>query len=173
MNLWWRLLLIRLRQFRAQRVSLWDIGETRFRVVPTDLDPLLHMNNARYLALMDLGRYDLLRRSGWWDQILERGWGAVVAGQTITYRRSLKLGQRFVLRTRVVGMDERWAYLEQRFMVGDDLYAHALVRVRFVKRAGGTVDMADLREAIGDVPERLAVEPWMTDWTHHTRHPVD
>ncbi len=34
------------------------------RVLPNDLDPSLHMNNGRYLAIMDLGRIDLLIRSG-------------------------------------------------------------------------------------------------------------
>ncbi len=107
MNLYFRLLLLTLRtrlaRTRPSRLgrgtSLWDEARTPFRVAPTDLDPLRHVNNGKYLSLLDLGRYDLLTRSGFWQAASERGWYAVVAAQTITYKRSLTLGQRFVLRT--------------------------------------------------------------------------
>ena len=94
MNLYWRMLLLRLRWLRARRLSIWDTARTPFRVVPTDLDLLLHMNNGKYLTLMDLGRMDLMVRSGMWAKLSARGWFPVVAGQTITYRKSLRLGQR-------------------------------------------------------------------------------
>ena len=60
MNLYWRMLLLRLRWLRARRISIWDTARTPFRVVPTDLDLLRHMNNGKYLTLMDLGRMDLM-----------------------------------------------------------------------------------------------------------------
>ncbi|WP_061962076.1 acyl-CoA thioesterase [Demequina flava] len=171
MNLWWRLALRWGRARNAPQCSIWDEARTSFRVVPTDLDVLGHMNNGRYLTLMDLGRYDLLKRSGWWDEADERGWFAVVAGQTITYRKELRLGQKFDLTTRVVGFDERWCYLEQRFMVGETVHAHALVRTRFLSKSGGSVAVEDLEEALGGFPDHLRVDAWMREWTHQTRVP--
>ena len=172
MNLWWRLLRRWIVLMRSRPASLWDEVSVSFTVSPTDLDVLGHMNNGRYLTLMDLGRYELLKRSGWWERLAELGWAAVVAGQTITYRRELRLGQRFDLRTRVLGFDDRWCYLEHRFVVDEVVHAHAVVRGRFVRRAGGTVDIHELEEAVGGFPDHLRVEPWITAWTHHTRSPM-
>ncbi|MFV0633660.1 thioesterase family protein [Demequina sp.] len=171
MNLWWRLATRWLRMRRPQPASIWDDVVTSFTVTPTDLDVMRHMNNGRYLTLLDLGRYELLYRSGWWDEFAKRGWAAIVAGQTITYRRELRLGQRFDLHTRIVGFDDRWCYLEHRFMVGETVHAHALVRGLFVRRSGGSVPVSELEQAVGGFPDHLSVEPWMTDWTHHTRTP--
>ncbi|WP_084078367.1 thioesterase family protein [Demequina sp. NBRC 110057] len=171
MNLWLRLLLTRLRSRRRARLSLWDEAVTPFRVAPTDLDLLGHMNNGRYLTLMDLGRLDLMIRSGFWADLDTHGWFPVVAGQTITFRKELRLGQRFEIRTRILGLDDRWGYLEQRFCVGDTVHAHALVRTRFLKREGGTVDHDELERAVGGFPAHLRVDDWMREWTRATRVP--
>lgn len=171
MNLWWRLALRWARLKRTSPCSLWDTVDSTFRVVPTDLDVLGHMNNGRYLTLMDLGRYELLKRSGWWEESARRGWFAVVGGQTVTYRKELRVGQRFTLTTRVLGFDDRWCYLEQRFMVGETLHAFAIVRTRFLKRTGGSVPLDEIEEAVGGFPADKRVAPWVREWTHQTRVP--
>lgn len=169
MNLYWRLLLLRLRLLRARRISIWDTVRTPFRVVPTDLDVLLHMNNGKYLTLMDLGRMDLMVRSGMWREASGRGWYPVVAGQTITYRRSLNPFQRFDLLTRVVGVDDRWIYLDQTFVVGDAVHAHAVVRARFLKKGGGSVEHSEIEEVIGAIPGHLDLPEWLRAWTAATK----
>lgn len=168
MNMWLRLLLLTLRNRRADPISIWDTVTTRFTVGPMDLDVLLHMNNGKYLTLMDLGRLELMQRSGVWRKLKKRGWYPVVAGQTISYRRSLKPGQRFDLVTRVVGFDDRWGYLEQRFQVGDEVYATATVRSRFLKKSGGSVEHDELAELVGGFPDHLHTPDWMLDWTRAT-----
>jgi acyl-CoA thioesterase FadM len=174
-NLWFRLLWVRLRSalspsFGARsRVTLWDEVRTPFRVVPTDLDVLRHMNNARYLALLDLGRLDLMLRCGFWAQLDEHGWYPVVSAQTITYKRSLTLGQRFVLVTRVLGFDERAGYMEQTFLVGDTVSARAVVQARFLRKAGGTVPQDELAAAAGGYPEHLELPSWVHEWAEAVR----
>jgi len=86
---------------------------------------------------MDLARIDLLMRSGLWDNFRRQRWFPVVAGQTITYRKSLKLGQGFIIESRVLGMDERWFYIEQVFHHEGAVCARALIRLRFLKRGVG------------------------------------
>ncbi|WP_030106907.1 acyl-CoA thioesterase [Actinoalloteichus caeruleus] len=169
MNLYLRLLLLRWRMRRRRRLSVWDVARTPFRVTVADLDLLRHMNNGKYLSILDLGRMDLMVRSGFWEKLVRAGWYPVVAGQTIPYRRSLRLGQRFDLYTRVVGFDDRWAYLEQTFCVGRTVYAQAVVRSRFLRRSGGSVDHDELAELVGGFPERLRVPAWMREWAEHTR----
>ena len=93
MNKYWRLLWLFLRHRARPRLGIWDTARTPFRVLPTDLDLLRHMNNGTYLTLMDLGRMDLMLRSGVWKIVSDQGWYPVVAGQTISYRRSLDPGR--------------------------------------------------------------------------------
>lgn len=170
MNLYLRLLALMLRVRRAPRIDLWGESHTPFRVWPNDLDVFRHMNNARYLGLLDLGRTDLMARSGFGKIIADRGWYPVVGAQTITYKRSLKLWQRFVVTTRVLGFDERAAYMEQEFRRGGQLYARAVVQARFLKRSGGTVATADLIAAAGGAPEGHDELPgWVADWAAATR----
>ncbi|OIH99048.1 MULTISPECIES: acyl-CoA thioesterase [Curtobacterium] len=175
MNLYFRLLLLQLRtRLRARvggrrRASLWDEVRTPFRVVPTDLDPLRHVNNGKYLSMLDLGRLDLMLRSGYWAALSEHGWYPVVSAQTITYKRSLTLGQRFELRTHVLGVDDRAVYLEQTFVRQGAVMARAVVQARFLRRSGGTVPTADLLEAAGGADRDLTVPDWVHDWASATR----
>lgn len=169
MNLYFRLLLLWIRRRRARPVSLWDDVRTPFRVVPTDLDPLMHMNNARYLALLDLGRTDLMFRSGFWDEVSKRGWYPVVTAQTISYKRSLTLWQRFELVTRVLGFDERSVYMQQEFHRGGKVIARAVVQARFLRKSGGTVEPPELLEAAGGAPEGMELPRWVADWAAAVR----
>lgn len=173
MNLYLRMLwlaLVHALRLR-RRTSLWDAVETPFRVWPTDLDVLGHMNNGRYLTIMDLARVDLMMRAGFWRTLRERGWYPVVAGQTITYRRSLLPLRRFVVRTEVLGTEGEWIYLRQTFLSGGRLSAEAVVRARFLKRSGGSVTVAEMYEAAGLPGRELEVPAWVVRWTQDTRPP--
>ena len=169
MNLYFRLLLLWLRNRRQAPMDLWGTAKTPFRVLPTDLDPLGHMTNSRYLTIMDVGRIDLMMRSGFWTKMKEQGWYPVVAGQTITYRKSLQPGRRFELHTRIIGFDDRWGYLEQTFRAGTTVYAQAYVRTRFLKRSGGSVEHDELEAFAGGFPASLEVPEWLLQWTAASR----
>lgn len=169
MNLYFRLLLLILKHRRAPKVSLWSEVETPFRVVPTDLDPLRHVNNGRYLTIMDLGRTDLMIRSGFWEETKRRGWYPVVGAQTITYKRSLTLGQRFVVHTRALGFDERSVYMQQEFRHRGKLVARAVVQARFLRREGGAVTPDELIAAAGGAPEHLELPEWVRPWAEASR----
>lgn len=171
MNLWLRLLLLTVRNRLHLRpsLSIWDTARTPFRVAPTDLDLLRHMNNGRYLTIMDLARMDLMLRSGVWSQLRERGWYPVIAGQTITFKRSLTLGQRFVVDSRILGLDERWIFLEQTFRRRGTVIARAVVRARFLRDQGGSVESSELAEILGSTPEDREVPAWVQEWSEATR----
>lgn len=133
----------------------------RFRVVPTDLDVFAHVTNSKYLAFMDLGRTDLLLRSGLARHLWEAGWYPVVAAETIQFRRPLHLFERFTLATRILGWDERAFFLEQRFEREGAAVALAAVRVQFLRRAGGRVTPDDLLVRLG---RPAASSPPLPDW---------
>lgn len=107
-----------------------------FRTLPLDLDFNLHMNNGRYLMIMDLGRIDLMVRTGLAKSILDHKWMPVVGMINISYRRSLHLWNRFELRTRIIYWDEKWFYIVQEFRNQDHIYARALVKGGLRDREG-------------------------------------
>lgn len=164
MNLFFRLLWLII--VGRMRSSVSPVGPCRtpFRVLPSDLDVLLHMNNGVYLSLMDLARVDLLRRANLYEPIRARGWYPVVTAQTIQYRRSLALFHRFAIVTRVLWWDDRSILLEQRFERGAETVAYALVRGRFLSRAGGTVSMQEIMKLAGSPPGPTDVPDFARRW---------
>ncbi len=136
MNLWFRFLLYLLSIPRRPRIGAMGTSKLTFRVMPNDLDVNLHMNNGRYLTLMDLGRLDLIVSAGMAREVLRRGWRPVLGGAYITYRRELGPFQDFRLETRIVGWDERWFYMSQQFFRGDVLHAEGVVKALFVDKNG-------------------------------------
>ena len=146
------------------RLDHWDVARTRFRVLPTDLDILKHMNNGVYLSIADIGRFDLLTRSGIWAIFKQRGWYPVVASETISFRKSLELWQPFVVESRILGFDEKAVYVEQRFTVDGEIYTQAFIRGRFLKRGGGIVTIEELLEAVGPSPTEVTVPEWLLEW---------
>ncbi|GAA2590065.1 MULTISPECIES: acyl-CoA thioesterase [Microbacterium] len=176
MNVIWRTLLLlassRRRYRREGAMDSLGVGRIRLTTLPTDLDVVGHMNNGRYLSLFDLGRFDLLMRTGLWDLMRERGWYPVVANATISYRKSLHLWQRFDVESRVIAADDRAVYLEHRAVVDGEIYAQLIARGRFVRRSGGTVGLAELFEALGQDPATVpAPEEWMLRWAEDVALP--
>lgn len=132
MNLWLRFLLYLLSIPRRPRIGAMGTSVLRFRVMPNDLDVNLHMNNGRYLTLMDLGRLDLIVSADMAREVLRRGWKPMLGGAYITYRRELGPFQKFRLETRILGWDERWFYMSQQFYRDDTLHADGIVKALFV-----------------------------------------
>lgn len=154
---------------RGRRLGFGDVSRSSFRVMPTDLDLLRHVNNGVYLSIMDVARFDMLVRNGVWAIFKERGWYPVVVSETISFRRSLELWQRFSIESRILGFDDKAVYVEQRFVrPGADglpeIYAQGFIRGRFLKRSGGVVPMDELLEAVGAVPEGIEVPEWLLSW---------
>jgi acyl-CoA thioesterase FadM len=167
-NVIWRTLLVHLaarrRLRRGQALEPSAVSRIRLTTLPTDIDILRHMNNGRYLSLFDLGRWDLLVRTGIWDAMSSHGWYAVVSSETVTFRKSLQLWQRFVIESRMLGHDDRAVYMEHRAVVDGEVYARAIVRARLLKKSGGTLSHDELFGAVGRPEGVPDVEPWVHEW---------
>jgi acyl-CoA thioesterase FadM len=163
-HLLFRTFLVWLRR-SGPRLDVHDVGRISFRVLPTDLDVLGHMNNGVYLSIMDLGRMDLLQRSGTWARFARAGYYPVIANETISFRKSLQPWQRFTVETRIVGYDARAVYIEQRAVVGGEVYARAVIRGRFIKKGGGTATVAELSAVTGIDTTELVVPQWIERWS--------
>jgi len=161
---------------RGPRLGFGDVSRSRFRVWPTDLDILNHMNNGKYLSIMDVGRFDLIQRNGALRVFKEQNWYPVVVGQTISYRKSLNPWKRFWIESRIIGFDDQAFYIEQRFVRPDrhgefEVYALAYVRGRILKKSGGVVYPNEIIEKTGADPEAFSVPAEVLAWGTATRLP--
>jgi len=152
MNLLFRLLWLVWRSRGSERVDMADEVVLGLRVLPNDLDVLGHMNNGRYLSIMDLGRTAFMLRTGIWHLARRRGWLPLVRQVSIAYYHTLRPFRRFTLRTRLLGWDDKWFYIEQRFVRGDRLCACAHVQ-GLLRGPHGNVAPRDVLAAMGE-PER-------------------
>lgn len=149
MNLLFRLFWTWLAQRWRAPVAPLGPCETPFRVLPTDLDVLMHVNNGVYLSMMDVARVDLMYRAGLMGKLSAKRWYPVVVAETIQFRKSLQLMDRFTITTTVVGWDEKAMLLQQHFIRRGEVIASAVVRSRFLVRGGGAVDPAELAALAG------------------------
>ena len=141
------------------------------RVLPTDLDILGHMNNGVYLSIMDLGRMDLMIREGFWAKLRAQKMYPVMVSETITFRRSLHPWERFILETRVIGVDDKALFVEQRFVVDGEIAALAMTRARFLQVGGPTVSIARLSELPGVDLAAFELPTWVIQWAEATALP--
>ena len=164
MNLLFRTALLYLRSRRGPKLGVHDVARTPFRVVPSDLDVLGHMNNGVYFSIMDLGRMDLMIRAGVWKKLTDRGFYPVVTKETISFRKSLQPWQRFTVESRIAGYDDKAVFIEQRFVVSGEIFARAFMCGRFLKKTGGTVSMTELADALDVDTSEVTLPAWLTRW---------
>ncbi len=142
--------LAALRSRRRPPVELLSESVVHMRVRLRDCDMYLHVNNGRFLSLMDIGRIDHSGRCGLIPAFRERGWRAVAGGATIRFRRELRWRTRYVLRTRCVGWDDGWSYWEQVFERTDGaLIARAHAKLASLDEHGTRLEMAQVVELLG------------------------
>ena len=176
MHLLLRTLALLIMSRRRPPLSLWEASTLPFRVLLTDIDIAWHVNNGMYLSLMDLGRFDLMVRSGVWERMRARGWSPVVNLETITFRKSLTLGQKYTIETRIVGVDERAIYFEQRMVADGEIYARAYVATRLVSKAGpaskaGPVSNEEIFAEVGPPPADLILPEFLHRWREENSLP--
>jgi acyl-CoA thioesterase FadM len=159
MNLYLRLFLLLFKLIRLPRKGVFEESRVTFRVLPTDCDVNLHMNNGRYLSFMDLGRVHLVTQMGLLRIIIRKRWRAALGAAEINFIRAIAPFQKFDLITRLVTWDDKWAYMEQRFEADGVLCAHAFVKGLFLD-GRGRVESATVVAELGltDAPPPMPRE---------------
>jgi acyl-CoA thioesterase FadM len=163
MNLWLRLFWLFLTARRRGPLALPDeISRLNFRVWPHDLDLAAHMNNGRYLTMMDLGRLDVLIRSGLWRALVKNKWTPIASAVFIHYRRELRPFQKFHLETRLATWDTTLVVMEQTFVIAGgprdgQVAARALFKGGlYDRKVRAFVPIARLMETVGVYAESPA-----------------
>jgi acyl-CoA thioesterase FadM len=156
MNLWFRLIWLLLTARLKRPLTLpSEASVLTFRVMPHDLDPSLHMNNGRYLAIMDLGRIDLLIRSGIGRAVWRNSWTPVANAAIIRFRRELRIFTRYRLETRILSWSDQAVIISQSFVfAGGEREGQVAARAIFKgaiydRKAHRYVPVADLMKTVG------------------------
>jgi acyl-CoA thioesterase FadM len=130
---------------------------------PWDLDPWMELNNVRTLTLYDLGRIPLGVRTGLSRAVRANGWGLTVAGNSTRYRRRVTVFDRIEMRSRCIGWDARFFYMEQSMWRGEECTSQLLLRSAVTSTAG-IVAPARAVEALGQPVESPPLPDWVAGW---------
>ena len=137
-----------LKALGGPRVRPGETVELALRVWPTDLDLNGHMNNGRYLTIVDLALATVFIRSGFARLCFEKGWRPMGGGSVVFFRRALTVFQRYTLRFTLVGWDEFWNYCRFEFVRDGELCATGFVKGAAAARRG-LVPNAEIYGALG------------------------
>ena len=164
MNLWLRLAIFFLTVRFRSRCSVLGPTALEFRVIPSDLDLLGHMNNGKYLTILDICRLDLVSRSGLLRELTKRRWYPVVAAQTIQFRRSLYPFKKFQVTTEVVGWDEKYFFIRHLLTADSELVALAFIAKRFLGPKAARLAPLEILKVLSQVPAPPQIPPWLVRW---------
>ena len=160
---WLRLIKVASKLPGARRMELLGTSCVRLRAWPNDLDFNLHVNNGRYLTLADLGRFDWFVRSGTLQVARQHGAVPVVGDAIAKFRREVRAFEQFEIRTRLVGWDEKWGFLEHRFVRANRVVG--VVGIRGVFRGPkGPLAPGLLMEGLGVSATSPALPRWAVQW---------
>jgi acyl-CoA thioesterase FadM len=158
-RMWWATRAAR----RMPPIGIFDWHVSHHTCLPWDLDLWAELNNGRTLTLYDLGRIPMGARVGMFDAMRPRRWGIAVAGVSVRFRKRIKMFERVEMRTRVIGWDRRFLYMEQSLWKGADCANHMLIRSA-VTSDKGIVDPGELVVAMGLDAVSPALPGWAEAW---------
>ena len=160
-----RIPALAIRQHLHPLAPLGILEEDRLHmhVWPMDIDLNLHMNNARYLSIMDYARTHFFARTRLLDHIVRSRWQSVVGAVWMTYRRSLPLLTAFELTSRMVCWDDRWFYIEHTFTGGGGIAAVGWIK-SMLRNPQGHVEpqkvIAQIAPGVVSPPMPAAIARW-------------
>lgn len=163
MNLWLRLIWMLLTAWRRRRASILDSTTYRMTVMPNDIDFNGHVNNGRYLTLADVGRMDFVLRTGAGKAALAQRALPIVGDSLAKFRRDLKAFDRFDMQTRILGWDDKWTFMEHRFLRGGRVLGVVVIRGLF-RGPQGPIAPGDFLTFMGQTAASPALPGWVQDW---------
>lgn len=148
---------------RAPKLGLFDTHVSQHICWPWDIDPWMELNNGRTLTLYDLGRVPLGIRTGLASTVRRMGWGMAIAGNSTRYRKRVTAFQRFEMRSRCIGWDARFIYIDQTMWRNGDCSSQMLARSAVTSRKG-IVPPAEVMAAMGQDVSSPALPDWVQAW---------
>lgn len=144
----------------AAPMDILDTHVSHHRCWPHDLDIWMELNNGRTLTLYDLGRLVYFQRTGIIRVMKERRWAGTIAGASVRYRHRVRMFDRLEMRTRALGWDARFLYLDQSMWRGEECTSHILLRSAVTSKDG----MVPMEEATRALDHATGESPALPDW---------
>ena len=86
-----------------------------------------------------------------------------MAGVSVRYRRRIRTFDRFQMRSRCVGWDDKFVYIDQSMWLGETCAGQALYRSAIVGR-DGIVSPAQVVAGMTDAPVDMKLPDWVQAW---------
>lgn len=152
------------RSKRLPPIGLHDTHVSRHTCMPWDIDLWNELNNGRTLTLYDLGRIPLAVRSGMWATLSRNKWGMTVAGCMVRYRRRILMFETFEMRSRAIGWDDKFFYIEQSLWKKHGECAnHAVYRTAIIHK-GKLVPAPEVMAAHDSSIQSPDLPEWLQSW---------
>lgn len=130
---------------------------------PWDLDIWWELNNGRTLTLYDLGRIPLGNAAGLTQALKENRWGLTVAGSCPRYRRRIRAFDKVTMKSRALGWDDKFIYIEQSLWKNGECANHVLIRSAVTSKSG-IVPPETCARAMGHTGPAPTLPAWVTRW---------
>ena len=172
MNLYFRLIGFIIKAiFNKKHKDILDEIITPMRVLPNDLDINMHMNNGRYLTVMDFGRFDYIIYTGMLGLCIKNKWTPILGSAYIQYKKPLILWQKYNIITKIECWDDKWFVMSQLFEYNGTIMAIAYVRGLF-RGKNGNIKPSQLFKTLhpdAEMPQSPVpakeIQTWLTQHT--------
>lgn len=144
---WIRLLTVLFTANFRSKLTVTEESIIKFRVWLTDVDASV-MNHAAMMSALEMGRIDLMVRTGFFKLARKKKWYFPSGGISVQFLRPLKLFEKAYIKTRVFHMNDRWLYIEQKIMRLDKEIALCIVKST-VKKGRETVNNQEIAKQLG------------------------
>ena len=158
-----RVFLAAARARRMKRIGPGEVHTVETRCWPWDIDPFMELNNGRSLTLMDIGRISMFRRLELFHHLKARGMWITMAGSRVQYRRRVLPFAKMEIRSRLIGRDAKFFYVEHLTFTKGAPAHHALYRVAAVGPQGLVPTDAAV-EGLGDPRFDGPLPDWVAGW---------
>ncbi len=152
------------RAFRMRPLDLFDTHVSHHRIWPLDIDPWMELNNGRTLTLYDLGRLPLFARMGLLKATRKSGMFFTVAGASVRYRARIRPLDKVEMRSRVIGFDDRFTYIDQSLWLGETCANQVLIRTAVARRGKGIVSPGQALREMGFEAQSPELPDWVKNW---------
>lgn len=137
------------------KIDLLDEACITRIVDPFKIDTNLHCNNMFFPNYTEMSRWSLLVRCGLLNYVRQNKYGAVVAGMTFRFRRQLTVLQKFEVRCKIVGWDDKgWSYMLHTIVSNNQVVCQGLLRFCLMGKKG-RVPFEDMLLAFGYSKEKI------------------
>ena len=136
------------------------------RVLPQDIDLFMELNNGRYVTLLDLGRFSYGDKVNMGKFLKKNNWSLTIVGTYNEYRHRLRLFQKFILETKIIGYDENWFYFFQKIQRNNKTHMASIVKFSYTSSTG-LVMPKDVIKAMDLNYNPYQLPDWVKELTKH------